>query len=366
MKKFTLINLATFLVLLFSTSVGYSQIIDTDITTSTTDPACTYEGGCSANSVEIWSAYFGFGDGTKINNCNDINDSDSDLNNNSDNVWIFIDVRPNGSKHNFFAQFQLVIDNGTPTIYTIKRTGPIVSGLYKVANVTYACGNQFELKDILVSWDANAGGIPSCPDSNNYSQCKNDLPNITVDGPLVTDFNYPLNCNDVTVTTNVTGGKIYDGDVFNPISAPYTFVITYGDSSSPITVAPILYSDPDPLIAGDEEFLDYTFESHSYPINTTTNPIQYTITLTATDTTLSDVQTTHTVTIYPQLTGLTLELSTTSCNGSLGSITASGVSGGDGNYTYSISGDNLPEDYSGQTDNIFSNLPIGLDYLVNL
>jgi hypothetical protein len=98
MKNITFFSLATFLVLLFSTTVTYSQeIMDEQIG----EPKCISGSNCNSNSIDIIGAYLGNLDGSKIEDCGDVVDEDE--------VWIFIDVFRNGKKHDWFAQFDFSV-----------------------------------------------------------------------------------------------------------------------------------------------------------------------------------------------------------------------------------------------------------------
>ncbi|UFH34762.1 gliding motility-associated C-terminal domain-containing protein [Flavobacterium acetivorans] len=356
MKKITFIRFLAFLILLFSTTISYSQVVY-PMTSLLTESVCPVSTNCGAQSMITKGAFIGNGNGSKILNCI----SDPSYANygiiNPNDVWIFIDMEKNGNKHDLFVQFNIFV-NDLPTnsgnIYTAfyDSTGGLETGYYKAIKINYNCGDKFELKNIFVSWNSNDNSTPQC-NGTGYSQCYADVPNITVDAPLKTDFTYTRNCNNIIVTTDITGGKLYQTGGLTPIQSPYSIKINYGDGTGDIIVAPSpdLYDDP------NEKFINYVFASHSFPVNNTVNPINYTITLTATDTatpTPASSVKTSTVTIYPQLTGLTLTPLPTSCNGSLGSITASGVTGGYGSYTYSI---NAGTNY--QADATFNNLPSG-------
>ncbi|MDI1304496.1 MAG: hypothetical protein PSX42_06590, partial [bacterium] len=323
MKKITFIRFLAFLILLFTTTIGFSQIIQPN--NITTGGSLCPSGGCTANSIEINRAFIGQSDGTPITNCNQ-----------SGPYYVFVDVSKNGAKYDMLVQFELSVNGAASTLYTIKYYGQVSTSLYKTIEVPgWVCGDELELKNILVSWDTSSDNIANCPPDNQYSQCNGKLPNITVDAPLKTNFSYTRNCNNIIATTDIGGGKLYQTGGLTPIQTPYTLKINYGDGTGDFTVSPDLYDD------ANQEFDDYVFSSHSFPVNNTANPVNYTITLTVTDTATPTPATsikTSTVTIYPQLAGLTLTPSPTSCNGALGNITASGVTGGNGTYTYSING----------------------------
>ncbi|PKH68214.1 hypothetical protein CXF59_02415, partial [Flavobacterium sp. ALD4] len=302
-SKITFLLLAFFM---FAATIGYSQ---TEIMATPNEISSGATASCTSNAIEIGTVFLGTSTGVPISNCDasgfNVND-----------VYLWIDIDKASSKYGLYVEFKLLIDGVqsnlsggvTSNLIAVKQANvsPTESKIidrninYRVAKLPYTCGASFELKDIYIAWGENNKVLPG---QNNGPHCDGSVKNITVDGPLVANFKYPLTCNDITVTTSVTGGKIYNGTIANPVIAPYTFVLNYGDSSPLITVKPILYSDPNSSIPGDEEFLDYTFGTHSYPINNTLNAIPYRITLTATDTANPPATSTktHDVTIYPKV-----------------------------------------------------------------
>ncbi|NGY36919.1 hypothetical protein FQU23_005265, partial [Flavobacterium sp. XN-5] len=334
----TFFSLATFLVLLFSTTVGYSQTIEI------MNPNVTYSSignttSCNSNEVIIEKVFLGDVSGNPITNCPVTGD-----------VFIYIKLSKTATKYALYTEFKLFIDgiqykiDGTTVtneFIQVKQALSTANGTnqlstttnYQVAKIPYNCGASFELKDIYVSWGPNASTKPD--DDQDGPKCDSGVPNITVDGPLEVDFTSTRDCNAITVTSDVTGGKIYQSGGLTAIQTPYKLKINYGDGTGDITITP----NPDLYNDTNQEFIDYVFSAHSYPVNNTAIPIVYTITLTATDTATPSAASktkTHTVTIYPQLAGLTLTPSQTSCNGSTGSITTSGATGGNGSYTYDL------------------------------
>ena len=155
---------------------------------------------------------------------------------------------------------------------TVKFYGEILTGTYQLINLgSWTCGDELVLKNIFASWDNTDDGNADCP-TGNYAQCNGETPSVTVAGPLVVDFDIVENCKSVTVTTDITGGKIYETGTITPILAPYIITIDYGDSTT-TTITPDLYNN------GTDEFDDLTFPQHTYLI-----PGPHTITLTVKDT----------------------------------------------------------------------------------
>uniref|UniRef100_UPI0026044CB4 PKD domain-containing protein n=1 Tax=uncultured Lutibacter sp. TaxID=437739 RepID=UPI0026044CB4 len=331
MKKITFARFFTFISMLFFSTIGFSQgteFMDTPYLISSGSIA-----SCSSNDVEIGRVFLGTSTGAPIGSCND---SGFDAN----DVYLWIDLDKASSKYGLYIEFKLLIDGiqsdlsggSTTSLIAVKQTTVsateskqiLVANDYRVAKLPYSCGASFELLDIYISWGANSNYLPG---QNNGPKCDSTVPNITVDGPLIVDFNFTKNCNEITVTTDITGGKIYGVDINDPIESPYTFTIDYGDGTTDGPYTPDLYDNVSML------FFDHVFSSYTY-----TTPGNYSISLHVTDTGVGDETEVkiNVITIEEDLTGLSITPSATSCDGSTGSITASGTIGGDGNYSYEL------------------------------
>ena len=331
MKKITFFSLVTFFVLLFSTTVGYSQGIEIMAPSEYITTGAT--ASCTASDVEIGRVYLGYDD-----------KSPATCPTNGNPVYIWIDLTKASSKYGLYVEFALIVDGVqvnldlTPSsdIIAVKQVNvsstesTLIDATkdYRVKeSLPFTCGASFELRDIYISW----GTKNVLSGQNGGPACNSEVPSIFVEGPLVTDFTYTRNCNVVTVTTDMTGGRLYGASVLDPIETPYNITIDYGDGSLAMTVTP----NPDIYDNASKEFIDYVFSSHSYPVNNTASPITYTITLTATDTATprdSDTKT-YDIIVNPLLTARTTKVDVLCKGDATGTATVIPADGTSG-YTY--------------------------------
>ncbi|TDE27572.1 hypothetical protein E0I61_14770, partial [Flavobacterium ranwuense] len=213
MKKITFIRFLAFLILLFSTTIGYSQ--DTNITfdntsaSLTTTPACTFS-GCNAGDVSFGDIYLGDHLGnlaTLAYVANPVN-----------GLYIWVKIASNSSKHDLLFQFDYLVGGirknfnntnfvgATTDRLTIKVRGSIITGgsKYRMAQITnYAAGQSLELKNIYLGWSTSGQAIKS---NQNISAITCDPPKcsnayssgIIIKTPLFADFSISKNCDGGT------------------------------------------------------------------------------------------------------------------------------------------------------------------------
>ncbi|MDP3946643.1 MAG: gliding motility-associated C-terminal domain-containing protein [Lutibacter sp.] len=238
MKKITLISLATFLVLLFSTTVGYGQTV-----TLPQESACSYT-GCNAGDLTITKAYIALDNNVPLGTC---------IVGSTVNAFLYIQVST-GPKYNIYVQFDLYngntkINGSDKYTYAEPVTGTLIPNTpIKIAPITFTCGDALELKNIYVSW--KTGGASSNPAScagvgGAGSKCADasSIPNIPVNTPIAANFDFSPTCIDagafekVVFTNTSTGG---DGTLtylwdFGTDATPATSTAS-GKSPNPITV----------------------------------------------------------------------------------------------------------------------------------
>ncbi|MHB1107043.1 MAG: PKD domain-containing protein, partial [Lutibacter sp.] len=214
MKKITLINLATFLVLLFSTTIGYGQIEIIADGTPTPSPACS--SGCTSSAVEIGKVFLGDEFGDQIPPCT----APTPLT----GVYIWVQVTKSSSKDNLYMQFNLYKDNnkiginGLPDLSTDKisigDTGPIQVANYRMFELpNYNCGEVLDIRNIYISWQVpNSNVAPGC--ATQSPQCSGALLNSTiiVITPVVPNFSADPSCTtgtyeQVVYTSTGSGGS---------------------------------------------------------------------------------------------------------------------------------------------------------------
>ncbi|WP_317174321.1 HYR-like domain-containing protein [Aegicerativicinus sediminis] len=310
------------LILLFAPGLVFSQTDSNEITSfeaytslnSTAETLSTNE--CTANDFHVDGLRFVDVNGGDLGSCEPGTEQ-------MVKIYVTFGSQGNAQRYSVFVRYDLWI-NGVDTEQTVERcyyeNESIPIGIeVELTEFSWICGDRVELKNFYMAWQSNIGA--DC--GPNGSKCYYDPDGYIVDAPLVTDFTYQQECgtNNVDFTADVTGGDINN---------PYTYSWTFGDGGT---------------------------SNEANPTHTYATPGTYDVSLTATDSKGDFDDQTYTIEVNTVLTGLTLTPTHIECGGdTTGSIEASGVMGGSGNYTYSI---NPSPEGMVLTNNVFSNLPSG-------
>ncbi|MCD0472493.1 PKD-like domain-containing protein, partial [Flavobacterium sp. JAS] len=272
MKKITFIPFLTFLLLLFSTVIGYSQntnvTFDNTNASLTTAPACSFS-QCNAQDVNFGDVYLG----DNVGNVATL----AYITNPVNGLYIWVTVSSNSSKYDLLFQFDYLVggvrknfDNtnfvGAATDrLTIKIRGSIITAgsKYRMAQITnYTAGQSLELKNIYLSWETSGQAISPAQSLSlitcNPPKCSSALSSgIIIRTPLFADFSINKNCDGGTyqkvvytsTSTGVQPNTNYSWSfpgaaTISPVSlttiGPYT--VTYS-SAGPHTVS-LTVSDP--------------------------------------------------------------------------------------------------------------------------
>ncbi|PRZ19797.1 SprB repeat-containing protein, partial [Flavobacterium granuli] len=212
MKKITFIRFLAFLILLFSTTIGFSQTVFSG--TPTLANACVLaQNDCTTSAVTIGEVYLGNSEGVAITSCT--------FGTPLIDVYIWVNVL-SSTKENMYVQFDLFKNNnkidingapygGTQKI-SVGHVGTFSSGKYRIVAVpSYSCGEILEIKNLFMSWQVNSQSPPGCHKQN--SMCNKDLltSTIIVNTPIFANFSTNQVCNggafqQVTYTDLTTGG----------------------------------------------------------------------------------------------------------------------------------------------------------------
>ncbi|WP_157231767.1 PKD domain-containing protein, partial [Cecembia lonarensis] len=209
------------------------------------------------------------------------------------NPHIQFDVFTNGVKSQTIANC-VVVENPNGT------TRNIVDGdVFKIADFTWNFGDKLEVENIYITWQqGNAQpNNKSCPTSAGNSQCSFPEISFVVNTPLVANFDFETNCENLSVSFEnlTTGGEV----------AGYNFTWNFGDGNTSTQVNP----------------------THTY-----TTAGTYTVTLTARDglferTITKQVEVNNPISLEGVVTN-------DDCSVSAAGAIDLTVSGGDGTFTY--------------------------------
>jgi uncharacterized repeat protein (TIGR01451 family) len=270
-------------------------------------PDCNWV--CNAKDITVTKAWLGDASGNELGPCTPGADVDAYL-------WVTIDNGTGTDRYCVWAVFDIYKGGDFSESVDKKIADSIrekTTNDYKIHLLSWKCGQEVELKNLVIAFDSNAPKPPGCPST---ADCKDYPPakcymraSIFVAAPLVADFDidFPSHCYCTTVQfTDATTGGV----------KPYTYTWDFGDGNSSTEQNP----------------------SHHYASSGT-----YEVTLTVTDsdtpTPNSDSETKQ-VTVYATPT-VTLSGDDSFCAGGSTTITAN-VSGGAPPYSYDWSASTAP------------------------
>ena len=252
MKKITFIRFLALFVLLFSTTISFSQVV------LPTEPACSFS-GCNAGDLTITKAYIAQDNDVPLPACA-VGDPI--------NAFLYLQVNT-GPKYNIYVQFDLYINNvkingSDKYTYAEPVTGTLIPNTpIKIAPISFTCGDVIELKNIYVSWktggaknnDASCAGIggagSKCADASA-------VPDIVVNTPISPNFTVNKSCDGddfekVVFTNTSTGGDgtltylwDFDGGVSNqPLTNEGPHTVTFASGGSKNITLTVTDSDND-------------------------------------------------------------------------------------------------------------------------
>ncbi|WP_261767994.1 PKD domain-containing protein, partial [Flavobacterium glycines] len=248
MKKITFIRCLAFMVMLFTTTTGFSQTIFANLTPSNST-ACP-PAGCTANDVKIGEVYLADANGNRLTTCNSGDPITTQ--------YLWVQITDASSKYGLYMQFNMYkgtqeidenganISDGNTNKITVGDNRQITPGNYRMmALPSYTCGDFITLKDIYLAWQTPPGGqattvTPGCAGTSKCSA--ENLPNtIIVNTPLAVNFTYNPSCTgntyqQVTFTNTSTGG---DGTL--------TYLWNFGAGATPSTSS-ASGNSPNPII----------------------------------------------------------------------------------------------------------------------
>ncbi|MCO4820793.1 MAG: gliding motility-associated C-terminal domain-containing protein [Flavobacteriaceae bacterium] len=274
--------------------------------------------GCTANDFTVDQLYLADISGNPIPNSCTPGSSQSAY------IFAVFSANSNAGRYSLYIDYDVYI-NGVFSNHVNEclnnRVEIPINQEVLVQQVNYNCGDVIEFKNYYMSWATNSN--KDC--GTNPSHCYFTAPGFIIDAPLIANFDYTTTCNTFNINlSDLTTG----GDLSNSYS--YAWDINNDGSFEYTTANP----------------------THTFPGSGT-----YDVNLVVTDFSGNTDSQVYNVSINPSLQGLTAAVTDIDCNGNdTGTITASGVTGGIGSYTYSIS----PQPFGYiQNGNVFSNLSAG-------
>ncbi|WP_299391478.1 gliding motility-associated C-terminal domain-containing protein [uncultured Gelidibacter sp.] len=302
------------------TNILESSSIDSSVITVNGDEILSKDtqASCSAKDFILEKLYLGDANGAPLGN------SCTPGSTVAASIYAYFDGPTNADRYSLYMDYDIYI-NGVYSshVNTCLYTGqvvPIRQNL-KLTDISWQCGDRVELKNFYMAWQTT----PGKPCSTHPSKCYFNGEGYHVDAPLIANFSSTTTCDSYKVdfTSTTTGG---DTD------HPYTYKWDINNNGS------VEYTTANP--------------SHTFP-----GPGTYSVKLTVNDYAGKVDSQIYSITVNSLLQNLSLTTTNIACNASnTGAITASGVTGGDGNYTYSISP--VPTGYI-QNGAQFTNLSAG-------
>jgi len=343
MKNFYLTTVA-FLVLVFSTTNIYSQLLPTD---DLRDENL----GCTSNNYTIYEVFLADINGNELEAC---------IPGQTVNAYLWVRYESNAnSTVSAFTVFADLITNyqdaNTPSTTEFYQecidelvSSNTTTNEILIAPFPWNCGDELILSNTTLGWITSGSGV-NCSnvqiEDYNKAQCDN-VGDILVSAPLIANFIYETDCtSDFTVdfTSTTTGGLVANA-IDDLINNPYIYTWDWGHTGA--GTGPI--EGPTAPMPSDAVF------SHTFPGAGT-----YYVTLTVrdTDTPFSENTTIPMeVIVSPSLSISETHINPSCYDGSNGSIDIT-VTGGLAPYTYDWDNDGL-EDPDNDSEDL-TNLPAG-------
>ena len=180
---------------------------------------------CTANDITVTEFYFGDQQGNLVSPCN-AGDPASVF------IWTVFggaNVGGNNTRLSLLLKYDLFV-NGVKVDevelrlfgnQNIPRNVPI-----NLTQYDWTCGDKIELKDFFMSWNTQANSW-----QETGPRCLKCFEGFVVNAPLVSNFNFETNCENLNVKFNnlTTGGN----------EAGYNFTWNFGDGNTSNQIDPI-------------------------------------------------------------------------------------------------------------------------------